>query len=341
MPAAMPLSAVQTEFRRALLEKLASGEYTLESVPRCLCGSVASKSIADRDRFGIPIGVELCNRCGLARTTPRLATRNLAAFYEHDYHGLHLSIRDPDPETVLCGAGQGRAIYAYVSDLLPPGRLHVADIGAGTGPVLRELQVAAGSRQVTGAGCDYSSAFVAAGRIAGTDLRQGGPEQLLELGPFDLVILSHVVEHFPDPVADLAAVRALGHSRTLFYVEVPGLGAIARKPEYAYRLAQYLTLAHTYHFTLATLLETMARAGFGVVRGDEYVRAVFRQAPVIEAPWIDPMTQPQVLESLGALDSLPIRAKRILPVARQRLAAFAKGILPARLMRAVQHARSR
>ena len=259
-----------------LLEKLATGEYEYERAGTCLCGGTASVQLAAHDRFGIPVGTVLCQSCGLCRTDPRLATKDLPSFYNEIYHGLHQGIADPNPQSVLFRPGQGSAIHAYVRDLLPEGTVRVAEIGCGSGNVLREFQAAAVGRRVEVVGCEYAEAFASAGREAGTDIRVGGPEALRTDAPYDVVIMSHVAEHFPDPIGSLQEVRDLGHPSTLYYVEVPGVMTLHRKPEYGYRLDRYLTLAHTYHFTLRTLTATMARAGFEMVRGDEEVHSVFK-----------------------------------------------------------------
>lgn len=322
----MPLTPIQEAARAGLLEKLTSGTYRLETVPECPCGSSGLVPVADRDRFGIPVGVVVCRRCGLARTSPRLASADLAAFYEYDYHALHQGVVDPDPATALFRIGQGTAIAAMLDQLLSPGPLRVADVGCGTGQVLREFVTAMG-RPATAAGCEYASAFVAAGRAAGSDIRQGGPEVLMDLAPFDVVILSHVVEHLPDPVGDMRAVRALGQAETLFYVEVPGILRIDHRPEYAYGLEQYVTLAHTFHFSLATLTETMQRAGFARVLGDEEVRSAFRHAPAAE-PDVSPDNATRILDSLAALRSRRMRLRRLPRVARQRMRVVAVRVLP-------------
>ncbi|HEX5579195.1 MAG TPA: class I SAM-dependent methyltransferase [Candidatus Limnocylindria bacterium] len=306
-----------------MLSKIASGEYPLEAVPRCVCGASGGIELAGHDRYGLPVGVLLCATCGLARTSPRLAAEVLGRFYQEDYHALHQSVETPEAGTALFREGQGRAIADYLGDRPPLGSIRVADIGCGTGQVLREFQAALGPERVTAAGCEYAAAFVEAGRAAGSDIRQGGPETLLGSAPFDVVILSHVVEHFPDPVADLELIRRLGNERSLFYVEVPGLLTIDQKAEYAFRFDQYLTLAHTYHFTLSTLAATMARAGFTLIEGDERVRSIFRSAEPTE-PVIDPSIAVRVLESRANLGRLSNRARGAPVLLRQRLAALAR-----------------
>lgn len=330
----MPLSAIQSEYRERLLSKLASGHYQLEEVRSCLCGSTDGTVIASHDRFDVPVGMVLCRACGLARTTPRLAAANLPAFYEHEYHGLHFGLRHPTPDTALFRTGQGVKVLEALFDLLPDRPLRVADVGAGTGQVLREFAAAIG-RPIAGVGCEYSQAFVDAGRAAGSDIRHGGPETLGDYAPYDVVILSHVAEHFPDPVPELARLRELGHGRTLYYVEVPGLLTIDEKPEYAYSLEQYVTLAHTFHFTLETLTATMWRAGFGQIRGDEEVVGVWIPSSPADPP-LDPAVAERILESLSRLESWPIRARRLRARLRQSIATAAKTILPESVVAAIR-----
>jgi SAM-dependent methyltransferase len=278
---AQALSPAQHAFRRVVLAKLESGLYSLESVERCRCGSDAAQKLLAGDRFGLPIGVVACRTCGLVRTSPRLAPQCLPDFYRDDYHGLHFGIPDPDPAQALFRVGQGQIVFGAVRPFLSGTYLRVAEIGCGSGTVLREFERAASAAGVTvlATGCEYSPAYVAAGRRFGTDIRLGGVDALQGIEPADLVILSHVVEHFADLDAEIAMVKAITHPTALLYVEVPGLLTIHRKPEYNYSLSEYVTLAHNYHFTLATLTDVLLSAGLRPVSGDEVVRGVFRRSP--------------------------------------------------------------
>ena len=293
-----------------MLRKLGDGTYRLEWVTQCLCGSEDSITIATQDRFGLPVGVVACRRCGLARTNPRLHSDDVEAFYRDDYHGLHMGIPEPTPDVALFKTGQGSRIYGLLRHELPT-TVRLAEIGCGTGRVMREF-VAAAARDgihVEAAGCEYAPAYVAAGEAAGSTIRLGSIETLVDLGPFEVVIMSHVLEHFTDVPRDLAATSELLSDHGIVYVEVPGLTAIDSKPEYDYDLVKYVTLAHTYHFSLGTLANVMARAGYVLISGDEDVRALFRRGPSMEitaATHLD-----QLLDYLEWLRTSPrMRVKR-------------------------------
>jgi hypothetical protein len=90
------LTGVQKRHRQIFLSRIEDGTYHWETVSICLCGSDVAMPVAEKDRFGIPVGVVLCRGCGLLRTSPRLAAENLPEFYEHDYHALHMGITEPE-----------------------------------------------------------------------------------------------------------------------------------------------------------------------------------------------------------------------------------------------------
>ncbi len=313
---AAPLSPVQDKFRDQILAKLAANTYHLEVITTCLCGGQESVAVSEKDRFGIPVGVVTCRACGLLRTSPRLAAADLPAFYDHEYHGLHMGIPDPAPTTNLFRVGQGTRIYAFARPHLPEGTHRIAEVGCGTGEVLREFaQAAAADGRVTSlVGCEFATKYVLAGR-------QGGPEVLLEAGPADVIVLSHVLEHFADVPNELSLIRRMAHEATVVYVEVPGLFTVHLKPDYGYDLLQYLTLAHTYHFSRDTLRDTMRRAGFSMVAGDEHVHSLFRVDPHRAGSLDDDASGrfDQLIEYVNRLERSPrLRLQRVIARAERR-----------------------
>ena len=74
---------------------------------------------------------------------------------------------------------------------------------------------------------------------------------------FDLIILSHVLEHFTDPVASLAVIADKMTQDSFLYIEVPNF--------YGHPSVQY---AHNYCFTEASLRNCLAAAQLKPVKVD-------------------------------------------------------------------------
>jgi len=75
-------------------------------------------------------------------------------------------------------------------------------------------------------------------------------------GPFDCVIVIHVLEHVDHPVHFLLSLRDFLTPGGAIYVDVPDAGA--------YRSLDDIHLAHLFHFTPRTLAETARQAGYRV-----------------------------------------------------------------------------
>lgn len=279
-PSVWPLNEIQKTYRGRILDRLGSGTYKLEKVACPLCGSDGGEGLSERDRYGLPLKVVICMSCGLVRSAERLSSNSLPLFYQEDYHGLHFGETKPDPNLSLFREGQGAGIYEALKQQLSGKQLTVVEIGAGAGTVLREFEEEArrDGRMVGAVGCEYSSEYASAGMAKGLDIRTGGIDVLTDVRDPDVIILSHVVEHFGDPIAELKQVSELATDSTLVYAEVPGIRTIHEKSEYEYDFLRYLTLSHTFHFTLTSLNRVFARAGFVLLKGDEVVRGVFRTA---------------------------------------------------------------
>lgn len=139
----------------------------------------------------------------------------------------------------------------------PPGRL--LDVGAAGGAFVLEAAAAGWSAR----GVEPTPAFAAAARSLGADVAEGTLEDV-ELGVLDAATLWHVLEHIPEPVAQLARLRAALGSRGVVAIEVPNYGGAA-----AARLgAAWPSLepeVHVNQFTAASLRAALERAGFASV----------------------------------------------------------------------------
>jgi SAM-dependent methyltransferase len=268
------LTPVQASAREAILARDRSEDY--ETVA-CPCGSGAGdRLLAEVDRHGLPSRNVICLGCGLVRLSPRWREDRYREFYRSEYRRLYSPTLSPKAthaaEIERNPATRQRARWieqvARRRGLPPNPRL--IEIGAGAGWNLACLP-ASWSRL----GFDVDQEYLDIGAAGfGVELRCGFvDEALAEVGATDLVLLSHVVEHFSNPEAVLAMIRPRLRPGALLLIEVPGLFRIHRSN---LDVRSYLQNAHTFTYCAQTLEDLCLRAGLEVLELDESARVVCR-----------------------------------------------------------------
>lgn len=289
--------------RAEYLKKLTTGEYSLESAP-CLCGSKGGILIARVDRYALPIDTWLCTSCGLMRTSPRLDRTSLKMFYEQDYRAIYVGSVVASGSFFDDQVYRGRQVLSFIGGINKCRGL-VFDVGCGAGGTLVPFREAGYSVR----GCDIGPDYLEYGRRRGLDLYSGSVDSIPMGEPADVVILSHVLEHEPDPRGMLAEVRSRLAEGGLLYIEVPGILSIHRT--YG-DILKFLQNAHLYHFTLATLREFVSSCGFTFVKGNERVCSVFRKSSIQHVTDArNPAEAHRILKYLDRMERMPVRV--ILP----------------------------
>jgi SAM-dependent methyltransferase len=127
-------------------------------------------------------------------------------------------------------------------------------------------------------GYDVDDEYLEIGRASfGVEMRSGRADDALEaVSSADIVLLSHVVEHFSSPEAVLERIARRLHPGALLLIEVPGLFRLHRTN---LNPRDYLQNAHTFTYCAATLRDACRRAGLDVVEIDQCARAVCRTGP--------------------------------------------------------------
>ncbi len=153
-----------------------------------------------------------------------------------------------------------QATAASVSNRLPDRESRILDIGCGSGALLAHLRSLGFSHVV---GVDPSPTAVASGRSIGLDLRLGTVTDLpKDIETFDLVVLSHVIEHLSNPGEALAVARNVLRAGAFLYVEVPDA---ARLSDYVRLPFLEFNTEHVNYFSAAALRNLAARSGFDAV----------------------------------------------------------------------------
>ena len=155
----------------------------------------------------------------------------------------------------------------------------ILDVGCAEGSLLRAVaNLAPGSVRV---GVEPNPAFgTFAEAWAGATVYRDLAEVERSGRTFDLITVSHVLEHVREPVEFLKRLSALCSSTGTLFVDVPDAAR--------YRSLNDLHIAHLFHFSSASLENVGMRAGLVPVRLEKHsptrhplsVRALFRSAVV-------------------------------------------------------------
>lgn len=266
----IPLNNCQQDALKKFQNKLNQGTYSFEEVS-CLCGGTDGYLIAKRDRYGLDCDTCLCKKCGLLRTSKRLVSNSLAKFYDEDYRPIYVGDDRVPDSFFLKQIERGKNIYQFLTSHIELSQNKtVFEVGCGAGGVLLPFKESGHATF----GCDLGSNYLQRGRDEGLLLEHGDIDILAQFGKADVVILSHVLEHFENPILELRKIKDSLTDNGYLYIEVPGIFAIHK----AYgKTINFLQNAHLYHFTLNTLTFVLAQAGFKLVWGDENICALFQK----------------------------------------------------------------
>ena len=275
-----------------LLQKIFTGEYELENVYTCYCGNNNLEILSLNDRFGLPFGTKICKTCGLILLSPRIKEKYIDRYYSEIYWGLMGFIPDDENEELSTqNIESTKIVFELLNNhfkTLTNEILEICEIGCGSGLNLYQIQklFKKTGKNVQVTGCDFSESAIKKAQNKGLNVKVGGVDALGEK-KYDIIIVSHIVEHFYDLDYEIKKIKALMKPDSIIYVEVPGVCNLYNNHNYEYNYNIYTVMAHIYNFNLSSLNFVMHNNGFKLLVGDEYVRSVFKISEKKEKPLIE------------------------------------------------------
>lgn len=262
------------ESKRRFDQKISDGIYKYEKCA-CFCGESDDQLLSTRDIYGNYFPLVICKKCGLIRANPRLTKESYVDFYSFEYRNLY-NDNDPGKDQIYpMRIKQGQAVFEQIQrHLALPDQAVVFDVGCNMGTMLLPFH----QRGCRVMGVDYGQEHIKYGREkTGLILEIGGAEKLKEFGErADLIILSHVFEHFIGLDEELSKINDVIKPEGYLYISVPGTFWWI-KNICAGNIKGVIQNAHTWQFSLATLKYVMECSGYRLVYGDEKITAIFKR----------------------------------------------------------------
>jgi SAM-dependent methyltransferase len=225
--------------------------------------------------FETPRAIDFCPDCGMGLTPPETVAP--AAAHPHTYGpGYARSYcYTGDREFRRYVAESVERVNTYLSmlkfpDPNPPASAPplALDYGCGNGR-LSPLWLQRGWRYL---GVDFSAANIDFARRLVAKLHPDADARFLvgslddpeldRAAPFDAIVLSHVLEHVPDPPQFLARLRTLARPGAWLYIEVPD----AARYTWNLRHRGYANTEHLWDFTPPTLATLTRQTGWTDIR---------------------------------------------------------------------------
>ena len=245
--------------------------------------------------------------------SPRLTTEALDRYYRHEYHRRrHSSEPDPDKDNWV-QVRRSEHLVSVAASHQSNFRRHL-DIGSSSGELLHAFSTAFGSdpHGVEPSETDRAEA-ISRGISTHPDLGDL-PSELA--GTFDLITMSHVLEHLPDPSATLRSIRQEWLSpEGLLLIEVPNLYA---HPSFE--------PAHLIAFSQDTLARILASSGYEVREIRRHGKPYSRLLPLFLLAVARPSSSPIEVE-VSAPSRSRIRLLRWIGMARLRIIRFIGRVL--------------
>lgn len=233
----------------------------MEKIGCPLCGADDALVVATVADYVVASQNVICRGCGLVYTNPRLSAEEREAYYRTSFiQGRHQikSVDEARERARRKGSQKKYRVDVFSAGLTD--RSRALEIGCSYGFLLNALRTATGCRVEGVEPSEVSGAF--AREEFDIPVFKGTVEEYLASspkGPFDLIIVYHVLEHLADPVGVLRRLRALLAPGGKLYIVVPDVTHLQEPPE------SFFQVPHLISFSPWTLRRALADAGFTII----------------------------------------------------------------------------
>ena len=268
------LNTSQEKAKKEILEKINNNFYQFEEICCPICKSNNKDEISQKDKYGLPHVISLCQDCGFLYASKRLNQDAYNNFYIHHFNDLDIGYSIGFDESFKSQYHNAKyAIYEFVKDEIDfSKKLNILEVGCSAGgavQVFHEL----GHNVI---GLDLGPDAVNYGReeyslnLLNIDL----PDFESEI-KFDLIIYNSVFEHISDLEAHLIQIQKLLISNGKLFLRVPGIKNLHNNFFHKYDLLNFITLPHIYYFSVTSLTNLLQQYGMVHLKSNEIIFSLY------------------------------------------------------------------
>jgi SAM-dependent methyltransferase len=214
---------------------------------KCTCGSTNSYVVSTTSRHRNVLPIVACDNCGTLRANPYFTEESAAYYYNNVYGKVKREGRTPKQ----LFDDQRRKSLAPFLDKFAEEFSTILDYGGGAGGKTAEFMSSGKKVSLHEVESNYSQYAYEQGI---TPYNEGTK--------YDLVVVSHVIEHLIDPVKQMTEIiRECCSKDGLLLVATPIVDR-----QRARQWLQHFHLAHKYYFTHNALIGLMAELGCSLVK---------------------------------------------------------------------------
>lgn len=231
-----------------------------ETVDKCLlCNAERSQLFDQRTFEGRVVENRICRACGFVYQSPRMTVAETNDFYAAEYRKLYQGSSDPTPKDLAVQELRAEWLAAFTKKHVKQ-VARVLDVGCSAGLLLQAFNHTFGCTPV---GIEPGDSYRQV--AAGTGFKTYPTLQEMQAAGearFDLVSMAHVLEHIPDPLAYLVALREQTLTQEGYLLlEVPNLF-----------MHDSFEVAHLSSFSAHSLRRLVDSAGFKVIAMEKHGR---------------------------------------------------------------------
>jgi 2-polyprenyl-3-methyl-5-hydroxy-6-metoxy-1,4-benzoquinol methylase len=231
-----------------------------EIVKKCpLCGGENSNPFDQRKFRGKLVVNRICQDCGLVFQSPRMTEAESETFYIEEYRLFNEGSIEPTVRNMAAQKARADSLLAFTRPIVEKVSRHL-DIGCSMGILLQRFAEEFHCQPV---GIEPGEAHRTRASNAGLAVHASLEElEKSGAGYFELISMSHVLEHLPNPAGYLVHLReTLLDPQGWLLLEVPNL--------YAH---DSFETAHLVSYSPHTLVQVVEKAGYKLVKMERHGR---------------------------------------------------------------------